>query len=72
MRLFCSLQPHGTVLDAGCGSGSMALDLCAAGYDVEAVEDAEAFVETVRQKVQALGWQKRLRCLLYTSDAADE
>ena len=44
MRLFCSLQPHGTVLDAGCGSGSMAFDLCAAGYDVEAVEDAEAGV----------------------------
>ena len=61
MRLFRPLPAQGTVLDAGCGSGSMALDLCAAGYQVEAVEDAEAFVETVQQKVQALGWQERLR-----------
>ncbi len=61
MRLFRQMLAQGTVLDAGCGSGSMALDLCAAGYQVEAVEDAEAFVETVQQKVQALGWQERLR-----------
>ena len=61
MRLFRSMQTRGTVLDAGCGSGSLALDLCAAGYEVEAVEESEAFVETVRQKVQFLGWQERLR-----------
>lgn len=61
MRQFRPLLNQGTVLDAGCGSGSLALDLCAAGYQVEAVEDAEAFVETVRKKVQALGWQERLR-----------
>ena len=34
MRLFRPQLAQGAVLDAGCGSGSMALDLCAAGYQV--------------------------------------
>ena len=45
LRLFRDLLPKGKVLDAGCGSGSMSLDLCAAGYQVEAVALALRFDE---------------------------
>lgn len=61
MRLFRRLLPAGQVLDAGCGSGSLALDLCAAGYSVEAVEHSEEFVALVEGKIAARGWQQRLR-----------
>ena len=50
MRLLRRLLPSGEVLDAGCGSGSLALDLCAAGYSVEAVEHSEEFVALVEAK----------------------
>jgi 2-polyprenyl-3-methyl-5-hydroxy-6-metoxy-1,4-benzoquinol methylase len=60
MRLFSRLLPAGEVLDAGCGSGSLALDLCAAGYQVQAVEHSEEFVALVKDKIAARGWQQRL------------
>ena len=38
LRTFAQLVPTGQVLDAGCGSGSLAIELCRLGYEVEAVE----------------------------------
>ena len=47
LRLFRRLLLSGKVLDAGCGSGSLALDLCRAGYAVEAVDDSAEFAVLV-------------------------
>jgi SAM-dependent methyltransferase len=49
------------VLDAGCGSGSLALDLCRAGYQVDGVEEAAEFVAFIRQRTERLGLTERLR-----------
>ena len=51
----------GRVLDAGCGSGSFALDLCRCGYNVDAVEDSLAFVEFVRARAERGGCGGRLQ-----------
>ena len=61
LRLMRGMLSRGKVLDAGCGSGSLALDLCRAGYEVEGVEDAEEFVVLVDAKVRRLGLADRLR-----------
>ncbi len=61
LRLFRRMVAKGEVLDAGCGSGSMALDLCRTGYVVEAVEDSSEFAELVAAKVGNLGLADRLR-----------
>ena len=37
LRLFCPLLSGGRVLDAGCGSGSLAFDLSQLGYKVNMV-----------------------------------
>ena len=61
LRLFRRMVAKGEVLDAGCGSGSLALDLCRTGYVVEAVEDSIEFAELVAAKVGNLGLAARLR-----------
>ena len=40
----------GKVLDAGCGTGTLALQLAAAGYDVAGVDLSEALLEKARAK----------------------
>ncbi len=60
IRLFRALLPQGRILDAGCGSGSLALDLCRAGYQVEAIEYSRQFVERVQQKIALHGLEGRL------------
>ena len=60
MRLFRPRLPAGRVLDAGCGSGSFAFDLCKAGYRVHAVELSKAFVELVNHKISRFGKESRL------------
>ncbi len=46
------LPPGAAVVDAGCGSGSLALDLCASGYKVHAVEKAVEFVERLAAYIE--------------------
>ena len=60
LRLFGGMLAAGRVLDAGCGSGSLAFDLCRLGYQVEGVEFAAEFVEFVRSKVARFGCEQQL------------
>ena len=50
----------GRVLDAGCGSGSLAMDLCKAGFRVDAVEFSSAFSEMGRHKMSRYGSESRM------------
>ena len=60
MRLFAPLLPDGRVLEAGCGSGSLAMDLCRAGFRVDAIEYSEDFVAMVQRKMARYGNESRL------------
>jgi 2-polyprenyl-3-methyl-5-hydroxy-6-metoxy-1,4-benzoquinol methylase len=52
LRLFCPLLSGGRVLDAGCGSGSLAFDLSQLGYKVNMVEYSPEFVESVADRTR--------------------
>lgn len=54
------MSQGGRVLDAGCGSGSLAMDLCKAGFRVDAVEFSSAFSEMVRHKMSRYGSESRM------------
>lgn len=61
MRLFRKFVMGGTVLDAGCGSGSFSFDLLRLGYQVEAVEKSAEFVKHLRQKICSTGDVNRIK-----------
>jgi SAM-dependent methyltransferase len=61
LRLFRRAVACGHVLDAGCGSGSLAFGLCRCGYDVDGVEDSPEFVEFVRKVAARRGLEQKLR-----------
>ena len=46
LRLFCPMISSGHVLDAGCGSGSLAFDLSSLGYKVNMIEHSKGFVNS--------------------------
>jgi ubiquinone/menaquinone biosynthesis C-methylase UbiE len=61
LRQFCALMGDtGRVLDAGCGSGSLAMDLQKEGFRVDAVERSSDFVEMVRHKAARYGAESRI------------
>ena len=59
LRLLRRAVARGCVLDAGCGS--LAVDLCRCGYDVDAVEDSPEFVEFVQTVAARRGLEETLR-----------
>lgn len=60
LRLFGGMQPGSRVLDAGCGSGSLALELCRCGHRVDAFEYSDGFAKTLHQKIIRMGLNGRL------------
>ena len=48
-RLVCGLMPPGRVLDIGCGSGALSVELVSAGYDVTAQEPSDEMLELCRE-----------------------
>jgi len=48
--------PPRRILDAGCGTGRVAIELAGRGYDVLGVEVDPAMLGTARAKEPALGW----------------
>lgn len=61
LREFCALMGDtGRVLDAGCGSGSLAMDLQKQGFRIDAIEHSAEFVEMVRHKAARYGAESRV------------
>lgn len=54
--LVCSLLASGSVLDAGCGTGRVAIELAARGYDVAGVDLDPGMLDTARAKAPHLSW----------------
>lgn len=50
-----------TVLDVGCGTGTLAIALLAKGYDVVGVDSSPSMLDVAREKAAAAGGGERLR-----------
>lgn len=51
------LPSSGSVLDAGCGTGRIAIELARRGYDVVGVDLDPAMLDLARHKAPELAWQ---------------
>ena len=51
-----SLEPEGSVLDAGCGTGRVAIELARRGHDVVGVDLDETMLATARANAPDLSW----------------
>jgi SAM-dependent methyltransferase len=49
-------DPPASVLDAGCGTGRVAIELARRGYEVTGVEVEQAMLDTARAKAPGLAW----------------
>lgn len=67
--LFDDHPPAGPVLDAGCGSGDLAIDLARRGLDVVGVDIVEAAIAQARQKADALPAEVARRLEFRVGDA---
>src|SRR5436189_1669578 len=56
-----AIQPRGSVLDVGCGSGWASLFLASAGYAVTAVDIVPANVELARERAGRWGVEAEVR-----------
>ncbi|MEM1334988.1 MAG: class I SAM-dependent methyltransferase [Actinomycetota bacterium] len=54
--LISSLLATGSVLDAGCGTGRVAIELARRGYDVAGVDLDPGMLDTARTKAPELAW----------------
>lgn len=52
----CGLQPSGSFLDAGCGTGRVAIEMARRGFSVAGVDLDEAMLRTARGKAPELSW----------------
>lgn len=50
------LPPGGRVLDAGCGTGRVAIELARRGYDVVGVDSDASMLDVARRKAPDLPW----------------
>ena len=51
-----ALSPGGTILDAGCGTGRVAIELAARGHLVEGTDVDEVMLSHARAKAPGLSW----------------
>jgi ubiquinone/menaquinone biosynthesis C-methylase UbiE len=49
-------DPPATVLDAGCGTGRVAIELARRGYDTVGIDVEESMLEAARKKAPGLEW----------------
>jgi len=49
-------EPPATILDAGCGTGRVAVELARRGYEVVGIEVEPAMLDTARTKAPELEW----------------
>ena len=57
--LVASYAPPASVLDAGCGTGRVAIELSRRGHAVVGVDVDEAMLEAARAKAPDLAWVQR-------------
>lgn len=54
--LLCELLPSGSILDAGCGTGRVAIELARRGYTVAGVDLDPGMLDTARAKAPQIDW----------------
>ena len=52
------VAPRARVLDAGCGTGRVAIELARRGYDVSGVDSDDSMLEVARAAAPAISWQR--------------